>query len=290
MNTQVRSVAVMLLMIIASTILITFAKNSLHSSAEEELNYALRVATQDATVSMMDKNHLFGYDESGQTFDVNISAAAEQFERSFIENVASGRVNEVDVAFSGIADQWYIYGQYANGHQTLPYGYVFCKSSDKWNLGDKTDQSIQYEFSLGYSFRETDLTTGTVTTKSLKDLPENYFSSIASNKIFHDATVMSSINGFLTECYTSTDNLTAINAGTGLEFNLGLFDYTEDNSTLLNNLPAVIDGPGYFAIADYYDSFINQRVRIFSIGSAELINKIAKKGAISLEMAPSLKL
>lgn len=271
MSTQVRSVASLFLIIIAITVLVTYARGALQDSAEDELNFALRVATQDATACMVEENYLFGFDTDSE-LNVNLSSATTQFKRSFLENVASGRVNDVDVAFSGIIDTWYIYGQYANGHKTLPYGYVFYKKNDIWNIGDKTNVNTQYEFSLGDTFRETNLGTGAVTTKSLKNLPEHYFSSLVSNKTFHDIAVMSSINDFLNECYDKGDNLTVRNAGTGLEFNLGLFDYAENNTSLMNNLPAVIDGPGYFAVADYYDSFINKRVRIFLIGSAELVS------------------
>ena len=272
MNNIVRPVASVLITLLAVTMLLTYGKQSMHSAAADELDYAMRVATQDATSKLMDENYLFGSDSSSQLFATDIEAAAKQFVASFQRNTPSGRITDIDVSFSGVAGMWAIYGQYSNGSVTPPFGYTFYADLDPLQIGDRTQPDMLYEFSLGDAFRETDLTSGVTVDKKLCDLSEGYFSSRVSNGAFHDISVMFSINDFLNAFYSSEDaNVSVRNAGNGLQFNLGLFDYADDSPAVLNNLSSVIDGPGYFAVVDYYDTYIDQRARVFSISSAELV-------------------
>lgn len=272
MNNVIRPVATLLLVLICITTLFSFGKQEMYRRAEQELSYALRVATQDATDRMMDKNHLFGNDWASQVFATDISAATKQFKASFRRNTASGRITDVDVSFAGIATQWAVYGLYSNGTPTPAFGYTFYRDLDPLNVGDRTRANTLYEFSLGDSFRELNLTTNISEEKKLSELPANYFGSKVSNRSFQNIAVMSSINGFLNTFYSNEiENVSVRNAGTGLEFNLGLFDYSDDDLSILSSQSAMIDGPGYFAVVDYYDVFLDQRARVFSISSAEMV-------------------
>ena len=55
-----------------------------------------------------------------------------------------------------------------------------------------------------------------------------------------------------------------------IDFELGLVDYAIDDPSVMNKLSAIIDGPGFFAVVDCFDTTMNQPYRLFSIGGSEL--------------------
>ena len=106
-----------------------------------------------------------------------------------------------------------------------------------------------------------------------ENLPEHFFRTDMTNEEFRDYIVMTRINEFLTVFYSDGANVIAYNADSGLQFNLGTSDYAADDPSIMTKMSAVIDGPGFFAVVDYFDTEIDQMVRILSFGGSELLMK-----------------
>lgn len=289
MQTIVKPVITALLALVAVTILITRTNVVTNQWSNDELDYALRVATQDATAVMMDKDYLFGAEEEASDFNIDLKAATAQFKRSFFDNIGSVltdvHVNDMSVSLTGYAGYRYVYVTYASEdepakgfeapmHSAVPFSYTYYNASDR----------TIYEFTLGDKVYATDEDTGVKRELLLSDLAENYFDAKISNESFRDITVMQTINDYLTMFYPdygdskyNPDNggkgLTVYNADYGVRFELGLVDYAADDPTVMNRLSSVIDGPGFFAVVDCWDSSAEQMVRLLSMGGAELIQK-----------------
>ena len=127
-----------------------------------------------------------------------------------------------------------------------------------------------YEFTLGDKVFITDTTTGNESATLLSGMPEHFFSPTITNENFQRITVMKSINEYLNLFYSDEQNITAHNTGSGIDFELGLVDYAIDDPSVMNKLSAIIDGPGFFAVVDCFDTTMNQPYRLFSIGGSEL--------------------
>jgi hypothetical protein len=168
-------------------------------------------------------------------------------------------VNSASVTLSGYAGYKYIYGIYTDGNTTVPYYYSYYKE----------DENSIYNFTLGDNIYIKDLSTAEETVIDINDLDDYYFSSKITNNNFRTITIMSTINTFLDMFYGDDANVTAINTGSGVKFDLGLVDYAQDDPTVMTQLSAVIDGPSFFAVVDCWDTEINQYVRIMSLGAAE---------------------
>lgn len=263
MNSVVKPIITILVALIAISILLIRTTVTTNNWSNDELEYALRVATQDATAVMMDENYIFSDDNESSDFNIDLNKASKQFKRSFYANIGSVltpvQMTDTNIALSGYVGYRYIYGIYSTGSQTAAFSYSY-------SMGNKL-----YEFTLGDKIYVTDLTTGTESTSQLSGLPENYFSSDVSNENFRKITVMKAINEYLTVFYSDEQNITAYNAGSGIEFDLGLIDYAENDPSIMTTLSAVIDGPGFFAVVDCWDSTTDQMVRLFSLSAAELV-------------------
>jgi len=275
MSNIVRPITSLLITVIVVTILLAFTKQEISTKNEDDLRYALRVATQDATAKLVDENQLFLLGDWETQIDANnITTAAEQFKTSFRANSLSQKITDVDVSFSGVAGNWYIYGVYATGKRTPSQTYIYYKGADDLGIYDKPEhENLMFEFSLNGQFKKTNLITGEQDEiiYSIEDQDEHYFSNKVKNSTFCDIVVMSSINDFLTSYYSSTENVSVVNAGVGLGFNLSLFGRAEDSAGAINKLSSPISGPGYFAVVDYKDVYIDQVARVFAIGGAELV-------------------
>lgn len=262
MNSFIKPVIVSFFALIA-VLLMMFQTNVVTDRwTTDELNYALRTATWDATSVMMDDNYLFGTEEEPENFDIDLTRASSQFKDSFYRNIGStvdaNAVNDMNITLSGYAGYRYVYGVYGSGSETVPFGYTY------------TEGDTMYEFTLGDNIYTVNLADGMEDTLNLATLPENYFSATVSNENFRNITVMSSINNFLNVFYGDDANIVASNAGTGVRFELGTVDYAENDPAMMNNLSAVIDGPSFFAIVDIQDTRIDRLQRVMSIGAAEL--------------------
>lgn len=269
-NNILRPVATSLIVLMAISLLLMRTNTVTDEWSNDELDYALRVATQDATAVMMDHNFLFGIDEEESDFDIDLDYAYKQFESSFFRNIGStvseNTVNKMSVALVGYAGYRYAYGMYGSGATTTPFPYSYYSDTD----------NCIYEFTLGDKVFQTKLSTMTETTLLLSSLPENYFSTAVTNENFRTITVMSAITDFLNIFFSDGRNITAVNAGSGLRFDLGTVDYAEDDNTIMTKLSGVIDGPSFFAVVDCYDSRVDRVVRLFSLGAAEFKSNIER--------------
>lgn len=164
---------------------------------------------------------------------------------------------------AGYAGYRYIYATYNDGKTTIPYGYTYYANNKL------------YEFTLGNNVYVTDMSSMKETVWKLSDLSEHYFSNALTNENFRIVTIMTAINNFLNTFYNDGANVIAYNAGTGLEFDLGMVDYASDDVNVMEKLSAVIDGPSFFAVVDTYDTLTNRTVRLFSLGAAEYKSLVA---------------
>lgn len=237
-----------------------------NDDATDEISYALRVATQDATAVMVDKNHMMdGIDMDNGNFRINLDIADEQFLNSFYRNVGAtvskSTVNSMNLPLTGYVGYKYVYGELADGTVSFPYGYTCVKDG------------LVYNFTMGDQIEVTDPNTGTIHSTSLASLSPNFFNPEISNENFRTITIMETISKFLTDFNSMPENLMVINAGSGLSFTLGGVDYLDSDPSEIVELSSVIDGPGYFAIADFYDLQLDGRMRTFTFGGAEYISK-----------------
>lgn len=280
MSHVMKPVIAFLIALIGSTIIMTTFKQYSTTASHNEFDYALRTATQDATTSMIARNYLFGLEEETSDFKIDLETTTEQFKESFEKNVggvnALHTVNEMDVAMSGVVGYRYVYAQYSTGATTVPFSYCYT-------VGNQ-----QYEFTLGnkvyvLTVGATDPATGKMPERVMylndagktaaENLPEHFFRTDMTNEEFRDYIVMTRINEFLTVFYSDGANVIAYNADSGLQFNLGTSDYAADDPSVMTKMSAVIDGPGFFAVVDYFDTEIDQMVRILSFGGSELLMK-----------------
>lgn len=265
MSSIVKPLIACLVAIIAVTIILTRTDKVTNQWTEDEISYALRVATQDATAKIMDEGFIFGAEEEAEDFDVDLTRATEQFKKSFFTNLGSTVtetvVSETNVSLTGYVGYRNIYAVYATGEPAAAFAYTY-------SIGDKI-----YEFTLGDKVYVSDLNTGDETETLLSDYPEHYFSSKLTNENFRQVTVMQAINDYLTIFYSDEQNIIAINAGSGVRFDLGLVDYAADDPSIMTTLSSVIDGQGFFAVVDCWDTQTQEIVRVLSMGAAELVLK-----------------
>lgn len=262
-----KPLAVFLAVIMAVSLLLIRTETKTSDWTDDELNYALKIATQDATSVMMDSQYIFGIDNESEEFSVNLPLAYEQFKSSFFSNIGSTIsatvVNEASVSLAGYAGYRHVAGIFADGQYAIPMSYTYYDDTTK----------LIYEFTLGDRIYTTNTATMAQGELDMAALPAHYFHPTIDNKDFKNITVMSTINRFLDLAYQSDANvakMTAINHGTGVSFNLGLIDYASDDPSLLTTLSAVIDGPSFFAVVDCNDTKMQQVNRVLSIGAAEL--------------------
>lgn len=262
MQTIVKPVIATFFTFLAVTVLLTRTNAVTSAWSNDELDYALRVATQDAGAVMMDHSQIFGTDEESNDFTVDLKNASDQFERSFFVNIGStlteNVVNKMSVSMAGYVGYRHIYGMYGNGATTAAFSYTAYKDGKL------------YEFTLGDKVFVTNTASGAESETMLSSLPENFFSPSLSNENFRQVTVMKSINEYLNLFYSDKQNITAHNAGSGIDFELGLIDYAANDPSVMNKLSAMIDGPGFFAVVDCFDTTMNQPYRLFSLGGSEL--------------------
>lgn len=79
-------------MLVITAMLLTLGRVRIvtNESSTDEISYALRVATQDATAVMVDRNHMMdGIEMDNGNFRINLDTADEQFLDSFYRNVGA---------------------------------------------------------------------------------------------------------------------------------------------------------------------------------------------------------
>lgn len=234
---------------------------------EDELSYALRVASQDATSVLMDENHsLDGNTIDAENIAVNLDRAMEQFQESFSRNVGShlnpDALSNMNVPLIGYVGYKYIIGQIYDGTPTIPYAYTCVKDG------------TMYNFTLNDDTVYVTVGNGSEEEKKISEYPENFFSSEMSNEDFRTYTVMSAISKFLTMYNGSDVNLVAQSMGTSIQFELGRSDFADGDPAIMTNFAAVIDGPGFFAVTDLLDPQLSGiPVRTFTFGGSELLSK-----------------
>lgn len=265
MGSIVKPVITCLLTIMAVTIILTRTDTVTNQWANDELDYALRVATQDATAVMMSDNYIFGEDEESGDFGIDLQKATNQFKSSFYANIGSTMtevsVNDMVISLSGYIGYRNIYAIYGSGQPAAAFSYTHAANNKI------------YEFTLGDKVYVTDRSTAAETITYLSDYSEHFFDANLTNENFRQITVMRAINEYLTLFYSDSQNITAKNAGSGVEFDLGLIDYAENDPSVMTKLSSVIDGPGIFAVVDCMDVATRQPVRILSLGAAEFVLK-----------------
>lgn len=264
MNNIGKALCAILSCLIIMGIMTSRTKMVTNEWAEDELTYALRVATQDATSVLMDENHtLDGNTDDMENIQVDLQRSLNQFQSSFHHNVGS-YLNEVDITnmnipLVGYVGYRYITGQLYDGSATMPFAYSYVKDGNVYNftLGDTV-----------YRLNDTD-----ETEFNLKTMSEHFFNAEQTNLQFRDFVVMSAISKYLTIYNTKDYSIVAQNAGSGLTFELGASDYAGDPS-VMTEFSAVIDGPGFFAVTDMMHSqTTGVPVRTFTFGGSELVSK-----------------
>ncbi len=261
MHYSIRTAVVAMFSIIAISLLTTQTNKATDKWTENELRYALRVATQDAAAVMMEESYLFDANAEVQDFAVDLERARNQFERSFFMNIGSNidsnLINKMSVSLSGCAGYRYVYGIYGSGNKTVPFGYAY------------SDGTHYYEFTLGNKVFTTSLIDGSESTLDLNTLPEHYFNTEISNRNFRNLRVMKAINSFLNVFYQDDVNIVA-KTGPDVQFDLAAIDYAENDPSVMTKISSIIDGPSYFAVVDIMDPRLQTLQRVISLGGAEL--------------------
>ena len=93
-------------MLVITAMLLTLGRVRIvtNESSTDEISYALRVATQDATAVMVDRNHMMdGIEMDNGNFRINLDTADEQFLDSFYPCCSSTIRTSQDTAYSVIA-------------------------------------------------------------------------------------------------------------------------------------------------------------------------------------------
>lgn len=293
-DNHIRPVAIFLLVLIISSLTLIRVRSETNSWTREELNYAIRVATTDATSVMVNEDYLMdGNTNDYEKVTVNLDRAKSQFEASLRRNlgaaVDNSEINSMNIPIVGYVGYRYIYAILENatetvgidgepleigetGGQTFPWGYTYMVHE----AGKDPDLNYTiYNFTLGdkiYVYKaENGVTTDEVL--NINDLPEHFFSPDQTNKDFATITIMQNINEFLNAFSNTEYSLQAMNAGSGLTFNLGTVDYVGDDASKITGWSSVIDGPGFFAVVDMFDPQLTGSVRTFTFGGAEFISR-----------------
>lgn len=240
-------------------------RNVTNDNAEDEIAYALRIATQDATVAMIDKNHMMdGINADTGNLAVKLDDADKRFLQSFNMNIGAAikpvTITSMNLPVSGYVGYRYVFGRLSNGTETFPYAYSYAKDG------------VVYEFTMGDAVYETNAATGEIEVSSLSNYPEEFFLADTSNEDFRTITIMQSISDFFTMFTSDPSNLMMVNSGSGLTFQLGGVDFTNHDPSQLVEFASVIDGPGYFAVVDFFDAQLDGQVRTFTFGGAEYIS------------------
>ena len=266
MNNIIKSIVAGLIVLMFFSIVGTRVQTVTNRQVEDELSYALCVATQDATSVLVDRNHMMdGKEGDTGNFRVNLDTAEVQFRKSCARNIGSAispaSVTTMNIPLSGYVGYRSIVGRLTDGRETFPYAYSFTKGSNVYN------------FTMGDTVYVIDSNNGAETTVSLKSLSENFFNGDITNENFRTITIMNAVSNFLSNFMSDTNNLMVLNTGSGLTFTLGGVDYTNADPSQIVEFSSVIDGPGYFAVTDLYDTQLGGRIRTFTFGGAEFISK-----------------
>lgn len=234
---------------------------------EDELSYALRVASQDATAVLIDENHsLDGNTIDAENISVDLDRALKQFEKSFAQNVGShlnpDAISNMNIPLVGYVGYRFIFGHTYDGGSTFPYAYTYVKNG------------TMYSFTLNDDTVYVSVGNGPEEEKKISDFTEHFFSPVMTNKEFRTHTVMNAISNFLT-IYNGADiSLVAQNMGASIQFELGRADFSGGDPAVMTEFAAVIDGPGFFAVTDMMDPQISGiPVRTFTFGGSELLSK-----------------
>lgn len=268
MNNITKPIITGFVLLICITLLGAKTKSVTNEWTEEELSYALRTATQDATACMLNENYTIDGNEGElQNVVVDIEKATDEFEKSFALNIGAfvdpANINSMNIPLSGYVGYKQISGILSDGSSTQPYAYTYVDS-----VANK-----MYSFTLGDIFYSTNLSTYEEQELKISELPEHYFHAELINENFKTTIIMESISDFLTQFCGTEYDLVAYNVGSGLSFELGKTDYSQDPS-MITEFAAVIDGPGYFAVADLMDPQLSGiPIRTFTFGGAELVSK-----------------
>ena len=259
----------MILMTVVSLLCLATARTKTVANrwTEDELSYALRVASQDASAVLVnDDQTLDGDNLDLENITVNMGKALDQFKRSFDSNVGSHispvLLANMNIPLSGYVGYRYITGITYDGTPTITYAYTAVKGNTMYSF--TLNRDTVYEWVDG---------SDTEKKKQLSDYPEHFFSAYMDNETFRTCTIMESISKYLTMYNTAGTNLVAQNMGRSIQFELGRTDYSEDPS-LLTNFASVIDGPGFFAVTDMIDPQISGiPIRTFTFGGSELLSR-----------------
>ena len=245
----------------------TRTKTVTNDWVEDELSYALRVASQDATAVLMDENHsLDGDTIDAENIAVNLPRALKQFKDSFSRNVGThlnpDAVSNMNIPLVGYIGYKYAFGLTYDGGTTFPYAYTYVKDG------------VMYNFTLNTDTVYVTTEDGEEQEKKISSYPENFFSPIMTNEEFRTQTIMSAISNFLT-IYNGADvSLVAQSMGASIQFELGRADFSGGDPAVMAGFAAVIDGPGFFAVTDMMDPQISgSPIRTFTFGGSELLSK-----------------
>lgn len=308
-SSQVRPIAIILLVTMVMAWMSVRLMTTTNAWAEDELDYAIRSATVDATAVMVNEDYLMdGIRNDFEKVTVNLDRARAQFQNTLYRNlgvaVDQGEINSMNIPMVGFVGYRYIYGVFEdsfvdevvkddlgnimydgagnpvvrrvlkNGASTFPVSYIYTDyvSDDTYTI---------YNFTLGDKVyvtkvvgnRETEETWYLSKMAADPTKGEHFWDANLTNKQFANMTIMSTINDFLNMFSNSEYSLQAMNAGSGLNFNLGTTDYVGDDNSKITSWSSVIDGPGFFAIIDMFDAQQSGKIRTFVFGGAEYLSR-----------------
>ena len=233
---------------------------------------------------------------------VNLDRARAQFQSTLYRNlgvaVAEYEVNAMNIPIVGFVGYRYIYGLFEDSYEEQPvfdmFGQPVYDANGQLVIGASTfpmayiytdytndNNYTIYNFTLGdkvyvskvESGRETEETWYLSQMASDPAKGENFWDPNIKNRDFATMTIMNKINEFLNMFSNTGYSLQAMNAGSGLSFNLGTTDYVGDDNSKITSWSSVIDGPGFFAIVDMFDPQMTGKVRTFVFGGAEFLSR-----------------
>jgi len=234
---------------------------------EREFEYALEVATYDATSLLLESrsiestNQLWDgikYTDFGKKFEINHNDVVERLQTTFDMNISSRNIYNMPLI--GVAG----------------YDVIDIYLTNKGWLGSSSytyfDQNlnISYLFTLGDEFEILDYSTGNKTTYNIS----SYTSPYANLPIgdLKDFAVMTSINRVVSSALSLDDNLSTLRSQEGVELQLSLSEVASSGgSALYNSYQNIIRSPGVFAVIDEFGYGMDmRRIRLMSFGGAEL--------------------
>lgn len=249
--------------------LVSFAlwyDHSLFTEYNEELSYALEVATYDATLTLMESrtsqsmNRYFDgsqMDDFSVKHEIAYDEILETFNTSFDSNVRNGVQYEIPVVGVATYDRLFFYIKNVGWSNGVLYTYF------------DPDTNLSYAFTLGEKFEIHDYNSDITTNHTLS----TYTGTVEDMTIaqMKDYTIMKTYNDWLSWALNSESNLVARNTNVGVRIHFPTAEVAESGGKKVYiSDQNIIHSPGVFGVVDQIYSGSNVKHRLIDFGGAEL--------------------